>query len=68
MLGESTIVPRKERPAKKQERLRQTTKELEEQHRLYRLEAEIHYDEVLSSECIRMLGNNYIRTENEVDK
>ena len=60
--GESTIVPRKEMPAKKQERLRQTTKELEDST-AYIDWKQNFYDEVLSGK--RPYVSNLIRTEND---
>ena len=60
--GESTIIPRKEMPAKKQERLRQTAKELEDST-AYIDWKQNFYDEVLSGK--RPYVSNLIRTEND---
>lgn len=62
LAGESTIVPRKEMPAKKQERLRQTIKELEDSI-AYIDRKQNFYDEVLSGK--RPYVSNLIRTEND---
>ena len=62
LAGESTIVPRKEMLAKKQERLRQTIKELEDSI-AYIDRKQNFYDEVLSGK--RPYVSNLIRTEND---
>ncbi len=62
LAGESTIVPRKEMLDKKQERLRQTIKELEDSIAYIDLKQNF-YDEVLSGK--RPYVSNLIRTEND---
>ena len=62
LAGESTIVLRKEMLAKKQERLRQTIKELEDSI-AYIDWKQNFYDEVLSEK--RPYVSNLIRTEND---
>ena len=62
LAGESTIVPRKEMLAKKQERLRQTIKEFEDSI-AYIDWKQNFYDEVLSGK--RPYVSNLIRTEND---
>ena len=62
LAGESTIVPRKEMLDKKQERLRQTIKELEDSI-AYIDWKQNFYDEVLSGK--RPYVSNLIRTEND---
>lgn len=62
LAGESTIVPRKEMLYKKQERLRQTIKELEDSIAYIDLKQNF-YDEVLSGK--RPYVSNLIRTEND---
>ena len=62
LAGESAIIPRKEMQAKKQERLRQTAKELEDST-AYIDWKQNFYDEVLSGK--RPYVSNLIRTEND---